>query len=74
MIPDQLLKLKVPHSDSIRHEAIQILINNLDLTKVSFFIRDHLSNQSDYLDMKEKLFEEKTVAEIDNEMKTFNNA
>jgi hypothetical protein len=71
MIPQR--KLRVPHSGSIRHEAIQILINNLDLTKVSFFIRDNLSNQSDYLDMKEKLFEDKTAAEIYREMKTFCN-
>ena len=63
---------RVPHSGAIRHEAIQILINNLDLTKVSFFIRDNLSNQSDYLEMKEKLFGDKTAAEIYNEIKNLN--
>ncbi|HAI68234.1 MAG TPA: hypothetical protein DCM38_02230 [Gammaproteobacteria bacterium] len=73
MIPVQQLN-RVPHSDSVRHEAIQILINSLDLTKVSFFIRDNLSNQTDYLEMKEKLFGDKTVSEIYNEIKTFYNA
>jgi hypothetical protein len=73
MIPVQQLN-RVPHSDSVRHEAIQILFNSLDLTKVSFFIRDNLSNQTDYLEMKEKLFGDKTVSEIYNKMKTFSNA
>ncbi|MDM8558505.1 hypothetical protein [Candidatus Parabeggiatoa sp. HSG14] len=69
MIQAQQFQLRVPRSDSIKHEAIQILINNLGLTKVSFFIRDNLSTQSDYLDMKEKLFGDKTAAEIYKEMK-----
>ena len=71
----RILKLTLnAKEDSVRHEAIQILINRLDLTKVSFFIRDNLSNQTDYLEMKKKLFGDKTVSEIYNKMKTFSNA
>jgi hypothetical protein len=72
MIPVQQIKFKLPQSNSIRHEAIQILINSLGLTKASFFIRDNLSDQSDYLEMKEKLFANKTAAEIYHEMKSLN--
>jgi len=71
----RILKLTLnAKEDSVRDEAIQILINSLDLTKVSFFIRDNLSNQTDYLEMKKKLFGDKTVSEIYNKMKTFSNA
>lgn len=62
-------KLVIPRSDSVKYEAIQTLINGLGLTKTAFFIRDNLSNQDDYLEMKEKLFEGKTAADLYNEIK-----
>jgi hypothetical protein len=69
MVPAKQLKLVLPRSDSVKYEAIQILINGLGLTKTAFFIRENLSNQDDYLEMKEKLFEDKTAADLYHEMK-----
>ncbi|MEN8217331.1 MAG: hypothetical protein ABFS56_13375 [Pseudomonadota bacterium] len=69
MIPAKQLKLVVPRSESVKYEAVQILINGLGLTKTAFFIRENLSNQGDYLEMKEKLFGDKTAADIYNEIK-----
>ena len=69
MIPVKQLKLVIPRSDSVKYEAVQILINDLGLTKTAFFIRENLSHQDDYLEMKEKLFGEQTAANIYNEMK-----
>lgn len=62
-------KLVVPRSESVKYEAVQMLINGLGLTKTAFFIRENLSSQSDYLELKEKMFGEKTAADIYNDIK-----
>lgn len=69
MIPAKQLKLVVPRTESVKYEAVQILINGLGFTKAAFFIRENLSNQDDYLKMKEKLFGDQTAADIYNKMK-----
>jgi len=69
MIPVKQLKLVVPRSEYVRYEAVQMLINGLGLTKTAFFIRENLSSQGDYLEMKEKLFGEKNAADIYNDIK-----
>ena len=69
MIPAKQLKLVVPRSESVKYEALQMLISGLGLTKTAFFVRENLSNQDDYLEMKEKLFGDKTAAGIYNKVK-----
>jgi len=62
-------KMIVPRTEDVKCEAIQILINNLGITKAAFFIKENLSQKTDYLAIKKQIFAEKTAAEIYQEIK-----
>lgn len=62
-------KMTIPKSCEVRCEGIQMLVGRMGIAKAALFIRDNLSQQEDYLVTKERLFAEKTVAEIHEDMK-----
>ncbi|KYC40418.1 hypothetical protein WA1_26770 [Scytonema hofmannii PCC 7110] len=60
--------LFVPKSDEVRCEAIQALVERLGIGKAAFFIRETMSQPVDYLNVKEHLFGNMTVADVCSEI------
>ncbi len=60
--------LSVPKSDDVRCEAISALIERLGIGKAAFFIRETMSQPVDYLQVKEQMFGNMTVADICSEI------
>jgi hypothetical protein len=58
----------LPDIKILKSEAIEAIIKNLGITKAAFFIRETISQKTDYLEIKEKLFGSKTAAELYNEI------
>jgi len=54
----------LPDMKVLKSEVVETIIENLGITKAAFFIRETLSQKTDYLKTKEKLFGPKTAAEI----------
>jgi hypothetical protein len=61
--------LGVPKSEEVKIEVIQTVIDQLGITKSAYFFREFLHQKLDYLEIKEKIFGEKTAEEIYNEIK-----
>jgi hypothetical protein len=57
-------KTTVPSSVEVRSEAIQTLVKRMGITKAAVFIRDSMSQKTDYLQIKEQLFGNKSVEEL----------
>jgi hypothetical protein len=49
-------------------KVIDTIVKNLGITKAAFFIRENISQKTDYLEIKEKLFGSKTAAEVYNDI------
>ena len=62
-------KLVVPQMDSIRTEGVKVIIERLGIAQTAFFCRETMSQPIDYLELKEKIFGEKTAIEIYEEIK-----
>ena len=62
-------KMTIPTTPEIRSEAVQALIEGLGITKAAFFLRDSMSQKTDYVKIKEKLFGKASADEIYAEMK-----
>ncbi|MEK6681010.1 MAG: hypothetical protein AABY79_03500 [Nitrospirota bacterium] len=58
----------LPDIKILKSEAIDAIVKNLGITKAAFFIRETISQKTDYLEIKEKLFGKKTAAELYNEI------
>lgn len=58
----------LPVNNSVRNEAIRLLINKLGISKSSIFLRDNLSQDTDYLKIKNKLFADKSAGELYKEI------
>jgi hypothetical protein len=56
-------KVTIPESEQVRIEATQTLVERLGVTKAALFIRDNLSQKTDYIAMKEQLFGKMSVDE-----------
>jgi hypothetical protein len=61
--------LIIPSSDEVRSEAIQTLIKRMGITKAAIFIRENMSQKTDYLKEKDELFAGKSVAKLYEEIK-----
>lgn len=59
----------VPKMEVVKTEAIKTLIRQLGITKSAFFIRETMSQNVDYLILKEELFGRKTAQDLYNEIK-----
>ncbi|WP_224410503.1 hypothetical protein [Oscillatoria salina] len=62
-------KLIVPEMASVRTESVRAIIDRLGIAKAAFFFRETMSQSVDYLELKEKMFGEKTAREIYREIK-----
>lgn len=60
--------LTIPQSEEIRTEALEAIIEKLGIAKAAFFLRETMSGKTDYLNVKEKLFAEKSVEELYDEI------
>ncbi len=62
-------KLIVPEMALVRSESIRAIINSLGIAKAAFLCRETMSQSVDYLELKEKMFGEKSAREIYEEVK-----
>ncbi|MEK7237422.1 MAG: hypothetical protein AAB242_12405 [Nitrospirota bacterium] len=58
----------LPDMKVLKSEVVEAIIKSLGITKAAFFIRETISQKTDYLEIKEKLFGSKTAAEIYTEI------
>ena len=61
--------LTVPSSEEVRIEAVQTLIKRMGTTKAAIFIRETMSQKTDYLKTKDELFTGKSAAQLYEEIK-----
>ena len=62
-------KLMVPSSEEVRSEAVQTLIKRMGITKAAIFIRETMSQKTDYLKAKDELFAGKSADQLYEEIK-----
>lgn len=62
-------KLVVPKMSEIRVEGIKAIVEQLGIAKAAFFLRESMSQNVDYLEVKEQIFGNKTAREIYAEIK-----
>ena len=62
-------KLVVPKMSEVRVEGIKAIIEQLGIAKAAFFLRESMSQNVDYLEVKEQMFDQKTAREIYAEIK-----
>jgi len=60
--------LKIPSGEEVRSEAIQMLIKKMGITKAAIFIRENMTQKTDYLKTKDELFAGKSVAKLYEEI------
>ncbi|QII09596.1 hypothetical protein KsCSTR_02170 [Candidatus Kuenenia stuttgartiensis] len=58
----------LPNVGSLKNEVVETIIKNLGMTKAAFFFREKLSQETDYLKIKDELFGDKTSAELYTEI------
>jgi len=54
----------LPKSAGVRSEAVTVLMDRLGMSKASLFIRDTMSMDTDYLQIKERLFSGNSVDDL----------
>ena len=62
-------KLVVPKMKSVRVEAMKAIVEGLGIAKSAFFFRETMSQEVDYLEVKERLYGNKSAREIYQEIK-----
>jgi hypothetical protein len=60
----------LPDMKVIKSEVIDAIVKNLGITKAAFFLRESMSQKTDYLEMKALLFGNKTARELYSEIVT----
>jgi hypothetical protein len=58
----------LPDIKIIKGEVVETIVKSLGITKAAFFLRETMSQKTDYLEIKEKLFGEKTAAQLYSEI------
>ena len=61
--------LSVPSSEEVRSEAVQTIVKRMGITKAAIFIRENMSQKTDYLKIKGELFGMKSAKELYEEIK-----
>ncbi len=59
---------ELPDIRELKSEAIEVIIKSFGITKAAFFLKEMMSQKRDYLEIKDKLFGEKTAKELYNEI------
>ena len=62
-------KVIVPKMNSVRVEGVKAIVGQLGIGKAAFFLRENMSQDVDYLELKEQMFGSKTAREIYQEIK-----
>lgn len=62
-------RLIVPEMASVITESVRAIIDRLGIAKAAFFCRETMSQSVDYLELKEKMFGEKTAKVLYGEIK-----
>ncbi len=68
-MPTTNKKITFPSSDGVRNEAVLMLIKRLGITKAAIFIRESMSQKTDYVQIKSELFRDRSAAELYKEIK-----
>lgn len=58
----------LPDMKVIKSEVIDAIVKTLGVTKAAFFLRESMSQKTDYLEMKERLFGKKSAKELYGEI------
>ncbi|MDP3110610.1 MAG: hypothetical protein Q8M71_00725 [Thermodesulfovibrionales bacterium] len=58
----------LPDTKFIKSEVIDVIVKNLGITKTAFFLRETMSQKTDYLEIKKKIFGDKTARELYKEI------
>jgi precorrin-6B methylase 1 len=61
-------KLSAPQSNDVRPEAITAIVERLGIGSAALFIRENLSQPTDYLTIKDQLFGTLNAADIYREI------
>jgi len=62
-------KITMPSSEEVRSEAVQTLITRMGITKAAIFIRENMTQKTDYLKIKNELFGGKSTTQLYAEIK-----
>lgn len=62
-------KIIIPSSEEVRSEAVQTLITRMGITKAAIFIRENMTQKTDYLKIKNELFGSKSTTQLYTEIK-----
>lgn len=54
----------LPDTKYLKSEVVNVIVKNLGITKSAFFLRETMSQKTDYLEIKKKLFGDKTAREL----------
>ena len=63
--------VNLPDIKELKGEVITSIIRDFGLTKAAFFIREVMSQKTDYLEIKDTLFNEKPAKELYAEIKNW---
>ncbi len=58
----------LPDIKGLKSEVVEMIVKNFGITKAAFFLREILSQNIDYLKIKDTLFGDKTSAELYTEI------
>jgi hypothetical protein len=58
----------LPDIKILKSEVVETIAKNLGVTKTAFFLRETMSQKTDYLEIKEGLFGKKTAAQLYREI------
>jgi hypothetical protein len=58
----------LPDVKYLKSEVVDAIVKNLGITKSAFFFRETMSQKTDYLEIKKKLFGDKTARELYKEI------
>lgn len=58
----------LPDTKFIKSEVIDVIVKNLGITKTAFFLRETMSQKTDYLEIKNKILGDKTARELYREI------
>ncbi len=54
----------LPMGSQVKSEAVQTIVERMGITKAALFLRETMSQQTDYLELKDALFTKASAAEV----------
>lgn len=62
-------KVTLPENNTVKVEAVQAVIETMGITKAALFLRETMSQPTDYVRLKQKLFGTASASELYSAMK-----